>query len=153
LLEIEQKFTPKSVGRDWTKIEFSNDGKSILVATNDQGHFLLDAFNGNLRAFCYRKSNAPPLRVAPGRQDGVPGQGDVCFAPDGRYLVGGANEDNMCIWDTHKEPSPDLVLKPEHELECKGSRGAVVAFNPRHNLFATGDKEVVFWLPDPHAVD
>ncbi|KAH0553103.1 hypothetical protein GP486_006709 [Trichoglossum hirsutum] len=153
LLELEQKFTPKSVGRDWTKVEFSNDGKSILLATNGQGHFLLDAFDGNLRAFCYRKSNAPASRAAPGRQEGVPGQGDACFTPDGRYVVGGTNEDNMYVWDTQKEPSQDLVLKPEHELEFKGSRGAVVAFNPRHNLFAGGDKEVVFWLPDPHAVD
>ncbi|KAI9777843.1 MAG: member of Set1p complex, histone methyl transferase [Geoglossum umbratile] len=153
LLELEQRFTPKSVGRDWTKVEFSNDGKSILIATNSAGHFLLDAFNGNLRAFCYRKHNASPPRAAPGRQDGVLGQGDVCFTPDGRFIVGGTHEDNMYVWDTQKEPSQDLVLKPEHELEFKGSRGAVVAFNPRHNIFASADKEVVFWLPDPHAVD
>ena len=31
------------------------------------------------------------------------------------------------------------------------SEAAVLAFNPRYNFFAAADKEVVFWVPDPHA--
>jgi len=150
MLENERRFTPKSVGREWTRLEFSNDGKSLLLGTNGHGHFVLDAFDGNLKAFCARQY-APSGRAAPGSsRPGVPGQGDMCFTPDGRYLMGGAGPQDVAVWDTHASVSPDKVLHPSLNLELK-SKAALVEFNPRYNMFATADKEVVFWLPDPHS--
>lgn len=37
--------------KGWTKLEFSNDGKSILLGTKGGGHFLLDSFKGHLKAY------------------------------------------------------------------------------------------------------
>lgn len=39
------------VARGWSKLEFSNDGKSLLLSTRGNGHFLLDAFDGSLKAY------------------------------------------------------------------------------------------------------
>ena len=42
----------KAMPRDWTKLEFSNDGKSLVLGTNSGvGHILLDAFDGILKGF------------------------------------------------------------------------------------------------------
>lgn len=40
-------------------------------------------------------------------------------------------------------------LKPTTSLPCKG-RVAVAEWNPRYNMLATGDRDVVFWLPDEY---
>ncbi|KAI9816753.1 MAG: member of Set1p complex, histone methyl transferase [Pycnora praestabilis] len=152
LVKHEANYTPKSIGREWTKLEFSNDGKSLLIGTNGPGHFLLDAFDGHMKAFLTRKpgptGRTPP---GPGPRTGVPGQGDMCFSPDGRYVIGGAGAQDMVVWDTTMTPAgPEKILKPITDLPFKG-RAAVVGFNPRHNLIVSADKEVVFWLPDEHA--
>ncbi|KAI9788282.1 MAG: member of Set1p complex, histone methyl transferase [Candelina submexicana] len=143
----EAIFTPMAMGTNWTKLEFSNDGKSLLVGTDGPGHFLLDAFDGHLKAFCQRKPG-PTGRSPPGStKGGVPGQGDVCFSPDGRYIIGGAGDRDAVVWDTETPPGQDKVSKPFTDLPFKG-RAAIVGYNPRHNLIVSADKEVVFWIPD-----
>ena len=155
MLPHEETYMPGSAGRDWTSLEFANDGKSMLLATASAGHFLLDAFSGDLKAFCARKTGSTG-RLAPGIRSngdkgGVQGQGDVCFSPDGRYLIGGAGQENLYVWDAQaaeRETTPSTrTVGPTHELECK-SRAAIVAFNPRLHLCASADKEVVFWVPE-----
>jgi hypothetical protein len=41
------------------------------------------------------------------------------------------------------------VLRPMASLPCKGRIG-VIEWNPRYNMLASGDHEVVMWLPDEH---
>jgi COMPASS component SWD2 len=148
---------PDVASKGWTKLEFSNDGKSLLLGTVSGGHFLIDAFDGTLKAFCTRP-RGPTGRAAPGgartKDGGVDvqmlGQGDVCFSADGRYLIGGHGKENLCVWDTHAAPQGmgvSKVMMPTTELQYRG-RSSVVAFNPRFNIFCTADREVVFWLPD-----
>lgn len=141
----------------WTKLEFSNDGKSLLLATSaPSGHILLDAFKGHLKAYCsYPPAKTPFVasRAAPGSSLGALGQGDVCFSADGRYLVGGSGaEHDAVVWDTQGnvvEEGERKVLRPMASLPCRG-RVSVSEWNPRFNMLATGDREVVFWLPDEH---
>ena len=152
MLPSETRFMPHSIGRGWTKLEFSNDGKSILVGSAGNGHYVLDAFSGDLRAFCERQTG-PTGRLAPGSRPhdrGVQGQGDVCFSPDGRYVIGGAGQDKLCVWDVYAEAGPERRLAPAHELPSKGGC-AVVEFNPRLNLCVTADKELTFWVPEKTA--
>ena len=128
---------------DWTKLDFSNDGKSLLVATNtDSGHLLLDAFDGSLRAHCTRSQPPLNLRAAPGTP-GQLGQGDVSFSADGRYLVGGSGGDrDLIVWDTQGQIEIETKqLKPMCGLPCKG-RAAVVEWNPKFNMCASADREV-----------
>lgn len=140
----------------WTKLEFSNDGKSILLGTRGNGHYLLDAFDGKLRAYL-RKPEGGTRRPAVGEGNASapsdPSQaessGECCFTPDGRYVMSGA-KNNVLIWDTLGTVSETKVLEPAHVLLDK-REAAVLAFNPRYNFFATADQDLVFWTPDPHA--
>lgn len=143
--------------KGWTKLEFSNDGKSLLVGTKGNGHFLLDAFEGTLKAYL-RKPNGGTRRLAVGEagmSNGASGDGplessgDCCFAPDGRFVLSGSKKD-VLVWDTLASPGENKVLEPTHTLAEK-REAAVLAFNPRYNFFATADQELLFWLPDPHA--
>ena len=148
----------------WTRLEFSNDGKSLLLGTNaPTGHLLLDAFNGTLKAHCPRSSgsNVPftPSRAAPGAPNTSSqpvGQGDVCLSADGRYMVGASSgERDAVVWDTQGWASKvgkvegEKVQRPMAGLPCKG-KAACVEWNPRYNMLATADREVVFWLPEEH---
>ncbi|KAK2744385.1 member of Set1p complex, histone methyl transferase [Myotisia sp. PD_48] len=151
LAPLEERYTPSTRGRAWTRLEFSNDGKHILIGTDFHGHFVLDAFEGYLKAFLAGKGGSTG-RAAPVSTAGKPlGQGDVCFTPDGRYVLGGAgDQQDTLVWDLHQTPDPSLLLQPITRLPFRG-RTALVQANPRYNMFASADKEIVFWLPEEGA--
>ncbi|KAI1393426.1 WD domain-containing protein [Hypoxylon trugodes] len=142
----------------WTKLEFANDGRSILLGTKGEGHFLLDSFNGSLKAYL-RKPDGGSNRLAAGEDytlngDGpsgsnIEGGGDCCFSQDGRYVFGGTKK-GAVVWDTLGNTPEKIILDPAYTLEDERP-AAVVAMNPRFNFFATADQDLVFWLPDPHA--
>lgn len=151
LLELEQRFLGPQ-GGEWTKMEFTNDGKSLIVATTGSGHFVLDAFSGDITHFCYRKAGHSG-RLGPGATksagtSGALGQGDVCATPDGQFLVGGSGEDGLLIWDISKSPSANNYLEPMETLPGYG-KAAIVGYNPRTNLLASADKDLLLWQPDP----
>lgn len=154
LAEIEGRFNGAGSGRNWSKIEFSNDGKSLLVATTGPGHFNLDAFDGSLRQFCARKGGRSERRAPGETASSRPvGQGDVCFSPDGKYLIGGSGQDNgLVAWDVSQDPTGDHVLQSFTEMpvsqQAQG-RVEIMGYNPKHNMLATADKEILLWLPDP----
>jgi COMPASS component SWD2 len=144
----EERYTPSTRGRAWTRLEFSNDGKNLLVGTDYHGHFVMDAFEGNLKAFLVGKTGGTG-RAAPVSNSGKPlGQGDVCFTPDGRYAIGGGGEQaDVLVWDINQAPASGLFLQPMAHLPYRG-RTAIIQTNPRYNMFATADREIVFWLPE-----
>lgn len=148
LAPLEETYTPSTRGRAWTKLEFSNDGKYLLVATDYHGHFILDAFDGSVKAFLTGK-NGSAGRAAPVSTTGKPlGQGDVCFTPDGRYVIGGnGDQHDVLVWDLQQEREANNFLQPMCRLPHRG-RTAVIEYNPRYNMFASADKDTVFWLPD-----
>jgi len=144
-----------NVMQGWTKLAFSNDGKHILLGTKGYGHFLIDAFDGTLKAFL-RKPEASARRPAVGEGNlsasdvsALETSGDCSFTPDGRYVVSGSGQ-NVLVWDTLGSVGEKKELDPVHVLEDK-RQSALLAFNPRYNFFATADQDVVFWVPDPHA--
>lgn len=139
--------------RGWTTLEFSNDGNLLLLGTTGNGHFLLDAFDGTLKAYL-RKPAGGTGRPAPGdvsssSPSSIDSSGDCCFTPDGRFVISGAAKD-VLVWDARGTPDQHGVLEPAHILQDKNT-AAVVAFNPRYNFFATANQELLFWLPDPHS--
>lgn len=145
MLQHAHEISPGSMSRGWNRLEFSNDGKSLLVGTSGHGHFLLDAFDGTLRAYLGREKGGPRND----KENPVETTGDSCFSSDGRYVISGQQRQNVLVWDT-LQLSETKRLLPIHEFEQK-SEAAVIAFNPRYNFFATADKEVVLWMPDPNA--
>ncbi|PSN66078.1 WD repeat-containing protein 82 [Corynespora cassiicola Philippines] len=158
LIDIDQRFLGAQ-GGEWTKMEFTNDGKSLVIGTSGAGHFVLDAFSGELTHFCYRKtgstgrlgpSASPPAQTANGAGPAL-GQGDVCATPDGQYLIGGHGEEGLLVWDISKPANPNNYLEPMEILPGAG-KGAVVGYNPRTNLLASADKELYLWQPDPDLI-
>ncbi|TAQ90649.1 hypothetical protein B7494_g1027 [Chlorociboria aeruginascens] len=158
MLEACHELPTSSPNQGWNKLEFSNDGKYILLGTTGHSHYLLDAFKGELKT-SLRRDRGGSRRLAAGEHapqdedlnDQVyTSTGDCCFTSDGRYVISGCRGQDVLVWDT-LTPVPEKELWPTHTLPFKGDC-AVVAFNPRYNFFATADKEVVFWVPDMSAI-
>lgn len=152
LADMQQRFLGPN-GGDWTKIEFTNDGKHLIVSTTGSGHFVLDAFDGGLKHFCLRKKG-PTGRLGPGafphtgQSSQIPlGQGDTCATPDGQYLIGGSGEEGVLVWDMSRDAPSDKYTNAEH-LTGPG-KAAIVGYNPKYNMLATADKDLVMWQPDP----
>lgn len=142
----------------WSKLEFSNDGKNLLLGTSANHHYIIDSFKGSLVTRLIRD------RGPPQRQNGTTWgtSGDVCWAPDARFVIGamagpaGADgKGTVGIWDVGKGLPVEGCLRPGWELECPREVGGAgcVAFNGRNGLFATAGREVVFWLPEQGGVD
>ncbi|KAK9471316.1 WD40-repeat-containing domain protein [Dipodascopsis tothii] len=132
----------------WTKLEFSNNGKYVLVATAAGAHLCLDAFSGELLMRCSARgvSDAVPAAAAAGGRTHA-SSGDACFSPDGRFVLAGAADRKIYVYDV-QAPVRDGLQKPCAALEC-GQPPCVVGFNPRLAMLATADRELTFWLPDP----
>lgn len=151
LAPYEEKLTPSTRGRAWTRLEFSNDGKYLLLGTDYHGHFILDAFDGTLKTFLTGK-NGSPGRAAPVSTTGKPlGQGDSCFTPDGRYVIGGCGDQpDVAVWDMNQIQDSTSSLQPMTKLSGRG-RTAIIEHNPRYNMIASADKEILFWLPEENS--
>lgn len=144
-------------------MEFSNNGKFILVSTNGNGHYILDAFNGDLLAYLHRPSGSTG-RLAPGDELGDPGatasaymQADATFAPDGHFVIGGnGGQAGLLVWDLRDVVADGngmtgaTVIEPKWDLPSP-KPAAVVAHCPRLNLIASADRELVLWVPDADA--
>ena len=144
----------------WTKLEFANDGRTILLGTKGDGHFLIDSFNGHLKAYLRKPDGNKSSRLAAGEDytaNGgsssslVEGSGDCCFTSDGRYVIGGTRK-GVVVWDTLSQTGENKRLDPTHTIDPpEAQEAAVVAWNPRFNFLTTADRDVMFWLPDPEA--
>ncbi|TLD32976.1 hypothetical protein PspLS_00507 [Pyricularia sp. CBS 133598] len=151
IVEACNEVDPSRLLQGWTKLEFSNDGKCILLGTDGAGHLLLDAFDGKLKANL-RKPDLCTSRVAPGEGNGhgdVESSGDCCFTPDGRFVMGANRGQNVSVWDVNGAVGENKRMDPAFTLEDK-REAAVLAFNPRFNFFATADRDLIFWMPDPY---
>ncbi|KAB5557959.1 WD40-repeat-containing domain protein [Coniochaeta sp. 2T2.1] len=152
---VEKMPSPRAaeaLATGWTTFAFSNDGKHILLGTRGPAHYLFDAFAGSLKAILRKPDGTATRRAGAGEvhdTNRLESSGDCCFAPDGRYVLSGSKKD-ILVWDTLGSSGEDKVLDPVYTLEEK-REAAVLAFNPRYNMFASADQELMFWLPDPHA--
>ena len=160
LAETENRFAAshgqKNSGEGWTGMEFANNGKYMLISTTGPGHYLIDAFSGELVHYLHRPSGSTH-RPAPGdtltAESGNSSylQADATLTPDGQFVIGGnGGQTGLLVWDAREKEKGDKVLEPTAELPSQRC-AAVVSYNPRHNLVASADREVVMWVPDPDA--
>jgi COMPASS component SWD2 len=149
--ELEARWTPTTKGRAWTKLEFSNDGKSLLVGTDYHGHFVLDSFGGTLKSFLVGKTNGTG-RAAPISTSGKPlGSGDSCFSQDGRFVIGGTGDaPDLLLWDLQQ--ANESSQEPTAQLKSQGIKSAIVQVNPRYNMLATADTGVTLWRPQDQSM-
>jgi COMPASS component SWD2 len=148
-----------------TQLEFSSDGKNILVTTASDAHYIVDAYMPSTTRFRlvghYSYGNEP-------FQSG----GEACWTPDGKCIVSGSKEGNIYAWDIAKAiadqaaghvngaPGPGSVmngvggagssllsangeLRPFKVLKAHGTPSHIVAFNPKFLMMVSGSTELV----------
>jgi COMPASS component SWD2 len=151
LLPYEERFNAGRRGQNWTKLEFSNCGKHILLGTSGEGHYVIDSFDGNLQHFCKRLGSSQ--RRSPGEASSrVNGSGDVCFSVDGQFVIGGSgNDDGLLVWDIKQGKNSGDVLRHMAKLpfnQGTPDRVEIAGYNPRFNLICTADRNFLMWAPD-----
>lgn len=115
----------------WTKAEFLNNGKHILISTDSRHHYVVDAFLGKV-VRTLDTGAAGWLRYA------YLASGSSCFSPCGRYVVAGMPGSVGFF---------DLVEKePFAQIESPGTP-KIVAFNPKLLALTSADSHVVLWTP------
>lgn len=156
--DIERAFVNlgQRPAQGWTALEFSNNGKYLLLATSGPGHFVLDAFEGKLEAYLHRIQGPTPFpsqlqAAAPGAPSHHSSslQGDACFTSDGRYVISGSAQPGLLVWDIDQgQKRSDGRMDPMTDLP--GPKiSTICGVNPRYNHLASAGNEAVMWLPDP----
>lgn len=136
---------PSSNKERYTKLEFSNNGRYVLVATDSSQHYLLDAFLGKLVA---------RLSVTPERHEAWLGfdyaaAGSACFTPDGKFVLAGSPQGYVAIFDLAgvKTIGADKTLRPQRKMDSALGPSKLLAFNPKLLSFASADNRVILWAP------
>jgi COMPASS component SWD2 len=129
--------TPQGV--DWTSVEFSNQGKYVLLSTTGDTHYLFDGYNVTLLAKL--RGHAPLARHRRGPTK------HTAFTVDGRYVFGGSGDSKVHIWDLTALPEPGGTLLPAASLPCK-RMPEVLGFSTKTMLLATAERELTLWLPE-----
>lgn len=133
-VKIEKMF------KNWNKVEFSNDGKYILLASSYGKHIILDAFTG-VQLFELSGTRAFPLRE-------FMDSGSACFTPDGKFVLGTDYDAKIAIWN-HSDSISNRSLKPQSSIPAApGSSARSIAFNPKYSMFVTADENVDFYVYD-----
>ena len=144
------------IPRAWTKLEFSNDGQFVLIGTSSPvGHYVLDAFHGKVHCILvlshtFERSDVEKFRVSSLQHpSAAQAQGDLVFSPDSRYVISGGTSggDKVVIWDLQGRIGKDKSLLPLGYLPHNRTIG-ILGWNPRYNMIASADKDVVMWVPD-----
>lgn len=130
-------------GEKWTKLEFANNGKYLLVGTDSSQHYLLDAILGKVLA---------QLVLTQEHHKGwldfdYSSAGSVCFTPDGKFVVAGSPHGTLAIFDLSKLDGTTKQLYPFKVIDGKQGITKVLAFDPKLYTLATADDRVVLWAP------
>ncbi|KAF9431897.1 member of Set1p complex, histone methyl transferase [Entomortierella beljakovae] len=80
-----------------TQLEFSSDGKNILVTTASDAHYIVDAYkpaNTRFRLVGHYFSYAGNEPFQSG--------GEACWTPDGKFVISGSRDGTIYVWDIAK---------------------------------------------------
>lgn len=126
--------------KTWNKLEFSNDGKYLLVGSQYGKHLILDAFTGK------QLFELSGTRKFPNRE--FTDSGSVCFTPDGKYTIGTDYDGKVAFWN-HSSSIATKTLKPVGSIPAaQESCPRTIAFNPKYSMFVTADESVDFYAYD-----
>ncbi|EJU04611.1 WD40 repeat-like protein [Dacryopinax primogenitus] len=146
-----------------TSLQFSSNGKWLLVGTAGEVHYVLDSFNGDLLARLEGHQGLERGKHPGAAADIVPRRGisgqEVTFTPDSKFVISGSHTGRWHAWDllnkeetmsgalVGKEQEVRTVL-PSFGLEGHSAPVRCVRWNPRFAMMATAGEELAFWLPE-----
>lgn len=113
---------------EWCSLSFSPDGKEILIGTKGAVHYLVDSFEGHVRAVYSGHQNTGQLCLLPS------------MTPDGKYVLGGSQDGKIHIWS--RENAKSIAV-----LEGHTSYPSLVKFNPRLAMMASACSNLALWQP------
>ncbi|EPY49688.1 WD repeat protein [Schizosaccharomyces cryophilus OY26] len=127
---------------EWRHMEFSNDGKFILLSTRANVHYVLDAFSGEIVSRLDGFQDVPSSDASLGSS--------VTFAPQAPFIIGAANDKTLNIWNLkHPSHHKGKSNPPERQIVAQSLIKPFLAkHNPRYHQFITGGSQLVFWLPE-----
>ncbi|CCD23684.1 WD-repeat containing protein SWD2 NDAI_0C00230 [Naumovozyma dairenensis CBS 421] len=124
----------------WNKLEFSNNGKYLLVSSSMGKQLIFDAFDGS-QLFELTGTKPFPLRE-------FMDSGSACFTPDGDFVLGTDYEGKIALWNLSDQIS-NKTLKPQTTIQAvPTSSPRTIAFNPKYSMFVTADECVDFYVYD-----
>ncbi|CAG8446713.1 13198_t:CDS:2 [Acaulospora morrowiae] len=125
----------------WTGIKFGNDGHKILITTSGDVHYIIDAFDGQIKQRLVGHMGLDNASAFLGGEE-------TSFTPDGRYVISGSRDGKIHFWDTlmpiESSGSSELVdTKPFHTLNHHILPTQVVRFNPQKLLLVSACRDLV----------
>jgi len=113
---------------EWRTIKFSYHGKYLLLSTNKNAIFLIDAFDGTKVQEYTSFSNKDALSF------------EACFSPNAQYILSGSDDGTIHIWES-------LSGKEVAVLEGSSTPATSLLWNPRLMMIASGSEHLAFWIP------
>ncbi|CAI5756646.1 unnamed protein product [Candida verbasci] len=140
-LKVEVQALPNQI---WNKLEFSNNGKYLLIGTNSYQHYILDAFTGKTIAII-------KLPIYSKMYFKYPSTGCCSFTPDSKYLLVGTSNSRIMIFDLNKlKEGQETIVIDKSDIILQSTCGIpkILQFNPKLYSFATSDTTVTLWSPN-----
>lgn len=138
-----------SIPCKWNKLEFSNNGKLLLVCTNSDNHYIVDAFLGQPLCTLHVPDGAMEFKY--------PFNGSLTFTPCGRFVLVGSSQHQVHVFDLSSIKTTEggnvtvetsyKVIKPLKVIETLQGIPKILAFNPKLLTFASADTTVSLWQP------
>lgn len=119
---------------NWKSLKFSPNGKQILITTDYEELYVLDAFSGQ---------PLHKLTIGPTLASPIEHPCEASYSPDSQYILCGSLDGCIHIWSASKG-TKITVLRPERPspeaVQC-------VMFNPKYMLIASACTKMSFWIP------
>ncbi|EPZ36526.1 WD40 repeat-like protein [Rozella allomycis CSF55] len=116
-------------GAEWISLEFSPDGRHILISSRNSVLFIVDSYD-------YILKSRLTAHVNSNKHDMI-----GCYSPDGRYVLNGSENGKIFIWDAE---STEVV----NTLDAHMKLVRKVQFNPRYAMIASIADDLVFIIPE-----
>lgn len=142
-----------------TSLAFSPTASSgqLLVGTAGDQHYILDTWSN---AYKWRLIGHQGLeRIKADASNGLPNVAEagvsgeeVCWSPDGKYVLAGTADGAICIWeipgkDDLPQPGQDISIRPCAKLEGHSGPVRALAFSPKSagewDLKASSDERIL----------
>ncbi|CAL2041099.1 hypothetical protein CAEBREN_20950 [Caenorhabditis brenneri] len=114
-------------GVEWTAMRFSPCGKYILICTNSDQLFLVDAFSGAIRYVLQDHQNVKKVPIT------------ASFTPESSFVMVGSSDGYVYFYDVETGLVAHRAPAPNNEL-CH-----ITEFNPQHFVAATADSKLTLW--------
>ncbi|KAG8834220.1 member of Set1p complex, histone methyl transferase [Serendipita sp. 399] len=144
-----------------TSLEFSTNGKWLLVGTSGGTHYIMDAYDGYMLARLTGHQQLDPKQPLGAQPTRLISGEEVCWTPDSKYVLSGSEDGKIYVWDiasrgelTPPKPGRDAdTFQPSVVLDGHVGPTRCLRFNPRYAMLATASNDLAFWLADNSSTD